>query len=250
MSSSSSSVRIGTTIRFGASGGPAGSAPGAAEPPLAEGDEDGDAEPDGVLGWRGAGRGRLRRGRRADLSDGRRGGRGVRPGQPEPDADRRADQHHAADDRQDQVAARAEGTAVAAGLWWVSARPAGTAATGTVRRDRRSVSLPGWPGGPGVDRGDPAADRAPGAVVPAGTDRSAVAAARWRPAADSRGRPNPVGPAGSGSMPQGGDVVEDQVLRHRLLRRRDCGTTTDPSDRGVAGRARIAVVAKMIMHQR
>jgi hypothetical protein len=43
-------VRIGTTIRFGASGGPAGSAPGAAEPPFAEGDEDGDAEPDGVLG--------------------------------------------------------------------------------------------------------------------------------------------------------------------------------------------------------
>jgi hypothetical protein len=41
-------VRIGTTIRFGASGGPAGSAAGAVEPPLAE--DEGDGEPDGVLG--------------------------------------------------------------------------------------------------------------------------------------------------------------------------------------------------------
>ncbi len=51
MSSSSSAVRIGTTIRFGPSAGPAGNASGAVEPPLLVGVEDGvpEGDPDGVL---------------------------------------------------------------------------------------------------------------------------------------------------------------------------------------------------------
>jgi hypothetical protein len=43
-------VRIGTTTRFGLSGGPAGSTPGAAEPPLGEVDGVADGEPEAVLG--------------------------------------------------------------------------------------------------------------------------------------------------------------------------------------------------------
>ena len=114
MSSSSSSVRIGTTIRFGAERRvPPADASGAVEPPLARvGVEDGvpDGEPDGVLVAREVGvvDSEVAGGALTCPTGGGVAG-GVRPGQPEPDADRGPDQHDAADDGQDQVAAGAEG---------------------------------------------------------------------------------------------------------------------------------------------